>query len=160
VPAFLPETIEARRPRALQPVHPFDQVRLGRLDGEVVMIAHEHIRVHMPAHQIARLAKCFEKRLGFADGEEKIAAVIAAIDDVIDRSGKLDAQPASHGGEAGSGRVAGQCNMQQPDPVGLGAPIVAAVDDLVNGVGKFDAQLAAIVGKLRASEAEPGELSN
>ena len=46
----------------LQPVHPRDQVWLRRLEGEMEMISHDHVRVHSPTEFSARFARDAGKR--------------------------------------------------------------------------------------------------
>lgn len=60
------------------------------------MIGHEDIGVNLPAGLGARLGKGFDKALAVRIVEEDRLAPVAAIHDVVDRTGILDSQLAGH----------------------------------------------------------------
>jgi hypothetical protein len=78
--------------RRLQPLHASDEVSPRRFHREVEMIAHDHERMEQPLTTSAgREETCFKCGLG-TRVREYPAAIIAAIDDVIDRAGEFEAK--------------------------------------------------------------------
>jgi hypothetical protein len=46
----------------LQPLHPLDQIRLGRLDKKVVMVIHQYPSMHLPACLSTRISHTLQKK--------------------------------------------------------------------------------------------------
>jgi hypothetical protein len=72
----------------LQPVHPRDQVRLRRLKGEVKVIPHHDVRVHLPAEFSARLPGDADKGAPRAGRNEKVVLEVAAVEHLVPRAGR------------------------------------------------------------------------
>jgi hypothetical protein len=77
-------------------VHAITQVWNRRAESQVKVISQQAKRVDFPAETRAGFTKRALKRLRGAHGVEKVAPVIAAIDDVIDRPWKLNSKPTCH----------------------------------------------------------------
>ena len=63
VAILLMPNIEPLRVRTLQPAHADDQIRLGRLQKQMVVISHQNIGMNQPARATARLAEGLQERL-------------------------------------------------------------------------------------------------
>ena len=92
VPLAPPEAIVSRREGRQQPVHAVDQVRVGRFQGHMKVIRKHDKRVHPPAVADDRFTQCPLEGARRRDGREHRVGVpvIAAVDDVISRPGKLE----------------------------------------------------------------------
>jgi hypothetical protein len=54
--------IKPPRHRVLQPFHPLHQVRLGRLNEKVVMVFHQHPRMHLPTRFFTDIGQTLQKK--------------------------------------------------------------------------------------------------
>ena len=63
-PVFSAETIEAIPKSALQPVDPINQVSVGCLQRQMVMIPHHAVGVKPPAHPLTGLKEAVDECLG------------------------------------------------------------------------------------------------
>ena len=77
-------------------MHSSDQVWLRRLEGEMEVISHDDVRVHLPTEFFARFAQGADKRTAGAGRGEYLVLEIAAVDHVIPGARKLNAQSSSH----------------------------------------------------------------
>ena len=69
----------------LKPLHPCHQIRLRRLDDEMVVIAHRHPRMTPPTRHATRLAHGFEeKQPVFPVKEDRLPAIFTGYDVVKD----------------------------------------------------------------------------
>ena len=82
---------QARREGRLQPVHAFDQVWLRSFQGQMEVISHNHVGMHPPAELCRRLAQGSSERANGARCDKNIMLQVAAVDNVIPGSAKLDA---------------------------------------------------------------------
>ena len=100
MPVFAPQPVEPIGKSRLQPLHACDEVALGGLDGQVVVIRHDDERVQPPPAAFARLKEAGPKRGSRRSRLENPATVVPAIDDVIQGPGELELllarHPASH----------------------------------------------------------------
>ena len=87
---LLAETVEPRRHRGLQPVHPFAQVRLRGFQGQMKMVSHQHVSVHTPVELVRRLKQHPQECLCRPDALEQITPVVPSIDHMMQRPGVLD----------------------------------------------------------------------
>jgi hypothetical protein len=55
--------VQANRVGAQQPMHPFDQIRVGGLQHQMKVVAHQTIGMHLPISLLTRLRQRFEKIL-------------------------------------------------------------------------------------------------
>ena len=78
-------------------MHSSDQIRRGSFEHQVVMIAHEHVRVNAPPAAFAGLPECLQKGAAVASVFENGIAPIPAIQEVVDCSRKFHANSSSHG---------------------------------------------------------------
>src|SRR5712691_2093020 len=66
---------------ALQPFHPGDQVSLGCLDKQMVMITHEHIGMDAPAGPLAGFLQSFQEAFAILDiGKDRLSPTTACHD--------------------------------------------------------------------------------
>jgi hypothetical protein len=81
----------------LQPGHPGNKVGARSLEGEVVVVAHQHLRPRHTTAALSGFAKGPEEQLLILafGGDENGFTAIAPRHDVVDGAGKLDAV---HGG--------------------------------------------------------------
>ncbi len=107
--------VEAAGVGAQKPFHPGDQIRLRRLDHEVKMIRYEDVGVNLPAGLGASLGKSFNEAMAVHIVLEDRLAPVAAIHDVVDRAGILDAQLAGHDGRVA--RAASRVNIDSAEKV-------------------------------------------
>ena len=89
--------IEARGVGAKKPFHPGYEIRIGRFDDEMKMIAHETIRMNLPIGLGASLGERDEKLFVIEIVAKDGFTMVATIHDVIDRAGIFDAQRTGHG---------------------------------------------------------------
>lgn len=108
MPALLAEAIKSGCPSGLKPVHTLDKVGFGRFDSEMVVVGHQSVGVHVPPHHILCLADGVKEGLGFARRAEEVAAVISAINQVIDCAWELDPKLAGHDAELASLLICGK----------------------------------------------------
>src|SRR5690625_3964321 len=85
--SLVAKPIKSIRKRPLQPLHPRHQVRLRRLDREMVVIAHQHIREKPPVAPLNDLKETFLKSLTTPAKHKKIPPVISAVEHMIHRTG-------------------------------------------------------------------------
>lgn len=78
VAALITEPVEAIGERAEQPVHPGDEVGLGRLEDEVKVVAHDDVGVDQPVVAFTGFAEREFKSMRRAHGAEQVAAVVTA----------------------------------------------------------------------------------
>jgi hypothetical protein len=71
----------SRYPRHLRSA--LAQGELGRRDGEVKVVAHEHVGLHLPAKIAGRFKQNAHKAGAGAFGCKQIPAVVAAVDHVV-----------------------------------------------------------------------------
>jgi hypothetical protein len=88
--------IEARGKRTLEPLHPLHKIRSDRFQRQVIVIAHDGVRVNSPIVPHARFRQCRFERLRRTYSLEHVMAVIAAVEDMIQRTGVLNSQFARH----------------------------------------------------------------
>lgn len=86
---------EPRREGGLQPVHPVHQTGRRRFQRQVVVISHHDVGVDTPTEPSERFVQRAHKRVACAIGDRYVVLEIPAIDDVVERAGKLDAQAPS-----------------------------------------------------------------
>ena len=96
VPEEFVAAVEAAGVGAKEPFHANDEIGLGRFGDQMKMIAHEAPGVELPAGFFA----------GFTEGIEEAVAILVVVEDgftpvptihqVIDGSGKLNAQRSRH----------------------------------------------------------------
>ena len=118
VPTLSHGTVEPIGERALQPLHPCRQIRLGRLQRRVIVVAHEHVGMQSPAVAPARLEQGrLEVRPCRTDREE-ILAIVATIENVVTGACELDARLPWHNSRLHRRREGcqEQCHKSQPDP--------------------------------------------
>src|ERR1035438_7001665 len=96
VPELLVPPMVAAGIGAQQPLHPGHQVGLGRLDDQVKVVAHEAIRMHLPAGLLTRLRERLQEPLPVLVILENGLPPVAPIHHVINRPRILDAQLPSH----------------------------------------------------------------
>ena len=101
---FDPVMIEGLLEGGLQPVHPLAEVRERGGEGQVEVVAHGREGVDHPIEPLAGFSQRAFERPGCAWGGENIPAIVAAIDDVINRVGKLDTKSTGHAGSRRSSR--------------------------------------------------------
>ena len=94
--ALLAKPIEPGGKRALQPMHTRDQIWLGSFERKVEVVGQESIRVQSPRMELARFGDRGFESLRGSDGCEDITAIVAPVDDVVERSPKLNSQSSSH----------------------------------------------------------------
>src|SRR5690606_31046591 len=96
VPALVVEPVKSGGECALQPLHSRDQIGFGRLDGEVVVVAHQDRRVELPSGTRGGLEKtCYERVRGLCVGE-KIAPVVAPVEHMVNGSREFDSGFSRH----------------------------------------------------------------
>lgn len=83
-----------------EPLHPGDQVRLRRLHDQMEMIAHQTVRMHLPAGLAAGLREGREEAFAVLVIREDIFPAVPPVQDMVDRPRKLQAQLPSHAREA------------------------------------------------------------
>jgi hypothetical protein len=83
--------VEASGVSAEEPLHPDDEVWLGRLDYKMKMVRHQTKRMHLPGGLCASVGKGLEKGLSIKVVAEDVFASVPATHDVIDCAGELDA---------------------------------------------------------------------
>jgi hypothetical protein len=88
--------IETESECRLQPVHPVAQVWHGRSERHVKVISQQAKSVNGPIKAGAGFSQGALERLGRTDRIEQIATIVAAIDDMINCPGKLNAKSACH----------------------------------------------------------------
>ena len=91
MPKFLVPPVVTARIGAQQPLHSRHQVGLRRLDYQVKMIAHQAVRMHLPAGLLTGLAQRFQQPLPVRVVGEDGFPPVAAIHHMVNRSGVLDA---------------------------------------------------------------------
>ena len=87
----LPAPVEADRPGRLELIHPPDQIRFGRLEHQMEVVAHQRVGVDSPSGALAGFPERREDRppvfvdrgIGFPP--------ISTVENVVDRSGKFNA---------------------------------------------------------------------
>ena len=88
--------VEAHRPCGLEPAHPRNQIGLGRLQQEMVVVGHRHLRRHPPARALAHLAQGLEEATPIRGVLENRLPPVPAFENVINRPGIYHARFASH----------------------------------------------------------------
>ena len=96
VTTLVPKPIESSREGALQPMHPFNQVRPRRFHRQMKMIAHDRICEKPPSGLLAGLVQALFERPGRSDGLKDITPVVTTIDHMVDRPFKLQSRFARH----------------------------------------------------------------
>ena len=96
MPVLPAEPVETVGKRALKPAHAIDQVARRCLQKEVIVVAHEDIRMEHPPRLRSRLRQTTQKRLPGSGVSEDIVAVIPAINHMVTGSGVLNAQFSRH----------------------------------------------------------------
>jgi hypothetical protein len=86
----------------LQPSHPGDEVGVGGFHHQMIVIAHQAVRMHLPAGFQAGLAHGLEQVEPVHIGDEDVLAPISAAHDVIHRSGIFQANLSRHGQSVGA----------------------------------------------------------
>ncbi len=85
VPAVEPSVVGAQKP-----LHARDQVRFGRFDHRVEMVAHQAPGMDLPIRFLARLAKGVEERLAIRVTAKNILGAVAAAHHMVNRADKLE----------------------------------------------------------------------
>ncbi len=70
---------------AIEPVHPFREIRIGSLQDEVIMVRYQHPRGKRPAEPLHRDAEEKEELLAVADGAKDRSTLIASRRNVVQR---------------------------------------------------------------------------
>jgi hypothetical protein len=75
---------------AVEPVHPFREIRLRSLHDEVIVVRHQHPGSEGPAEPLHRNAEEKEELLAVADGAKDRPALIAAGSNVVQRISEFE----------------------------------------------------------------------
>ena len=105
MPAQAMAAIEAHRPGGLEPAHARDEIGFGSLDQQVVVIAHEHIRMDAPAGAPADLAEGPQETLAVGIVAKDVFPPVAPIQDVVKRAAKFEARFPGHVRRLATARV-------------------------------------------------------
>jgi hypothetical protein len=92
-----PAMIEAEGVSAQEPARALDVVGVGGFEHEVKMVAHEAPGVELKAGFVAGFGKGFEKIKAVDFVVKDVLRAVAAIHEVVDGTGILDAQLSGHG---------------------------------------------------------------
>jgi len=93
-------------------VHPRHQVALRGFQRQMIVIAHEHIRVEHPAGLGARLEQTVLERRPRPLGLEDMCPVIATVDHVVARPGEFESQLARHARQSAGAASAVNVNIR------------------------------------------------
>ena len=96
VAATLVTGIVPRAVRDAQPLHGRREVRLLRTDQQVVMVAHEHIRIHAQREALRALSQSRQKPLVIPPVAEDRTLLVATVEHVVERILLVDAQRPCH----------------------------------------------------------------
>ena len=88
--------IKVLRLVAVQVAHSTREIAVGRLDEEVVMIAHEAVGVEDEIVRFDHVFKPIEKSFSIAIGEKDVLLCVAASNDVIEGTVEFDAKRSCH----------------------------------------------------------------
>ena len=84
------ELVKAVAESALEPAHSFHEVSIGSLQGQVIVVTHDHIGMQPPATAFAGFEEgFFELYSGLRQGKQ-VLTVVAPGQDMVDRSGILN----------------------------------------------------------------------
>jgi len=83
-------TIERLRIETVEPVHPYPDVRVGRLDGDVVVVRHQTVRLALPVEAPDDVSKDGEEEQAIVIGEEDGGSAVPSGAGVIERILALD----------------------------------------------------------------------
>ena len=75
----------------------FCEVSLGSLQGQVIVVTHDHVGMQPPATTFAGFEEGFLKLYSGLRHAEQVLAVVAAGQDMVDRSRILNARFPGHG---------------------------------------------------------------
>jgi hypothetical protein len=75
---------------AVEPVHPYREVRLRSLYDEVIVVRHQHPRGERPTEPLHRDAEENEELLAVADGAKDRSTLIAAGSNVVQRISEFE----------------------------------------------------------------------
>jgi len=72
----LPAPVEAHRPNGLEPVHPVDQIRFGRLEHQLVVVSYQHVlpRCGSCRGGLTRRARRTQRRMGTGGQRDRMRA--------------------------------------------------------------------------------------
>ena len=90
--------IDPLRVDPVEVAHASRQVRVGRLDHKVVVIAHKAVRIAEPSEAIYYFAKDLKEGKAIGVGEEDLLTGIPTARDVVDSSFVFDPQWPCHNG--------------------------------------------------------------
>jgi len=91
MPAKAAAPVEAHGPGRLKPMHPSDEVRFGRLQHEVIVVAHQDIIMHAPTGALASLFKSRQKCPPILIVPINGLAPVTTVKNVVDGSWELNA---------------------------------------------------------------------
>ena len=102
VTAFTAQPVEAIGEGRLEPLHASDQIRVRSFDREMIVVAHDDEGMEEPVGFLAGLEQAGLKRGARFLVVKNLGAVVAAIQDVIARTGKFEPQLSRHLGKLAS----------------------------------------------------------
>lgn len=95
------ELVPAIEPAGVGPQKPFHarhQIGLGRLDDQMKMIGHQTIRMDLPAGLVTGFGEALKEAQSILVVVEDGFAAVAAVHEVVQRSGVLQSQLSGHDG--------------------------------------------------------------
>ena len=98
VPGDLVGPVEPHGVGQLQPLDGAAEVRVPGTKEEMVMVVHQHERVHRHPEALGELGEAAEEASPIVVRAEDATAVIASVDDMVPAVGHPDAEGTSHGG--------------------------------------------------------------
>ena len=96
--------IEAAGISAEEPLHAGNEIGARGFEDEVKMIGHQAPGMNLPAGFGTGFAEGLQEEFAVFVAEEDGLAAVTAVDDVINRSGELDAQFSGHANRVGEMR--------------------------------------------------------
>ena len=102
VTALTAKPVEAIGEGSLEPMHASDQIRIGSLDRQMIVVAHDDEGMQEPVGFLAGLKQAVLKRSARFLVAKNLGAVVAAIQHVIARTGEFESQLSRHVGKLAS----------------------------------------------------------
>ena len=95
--ALAGELVKAVAESTLEPAHSFHEVSLGSLQGQVIVVTHNHVGMQHPATTFTGFEEGILKLFSGLGHGEQVLAVVAAGQDMVDCSRILNARFSGHG---------------------------------------------------------------
>ena len=112
VTALTAKPVEAIGEGSLEPMHASDQIRIGSLDRQMIVVAHDDEGMEEPVGFLAGLEQAVLKRSAGFLVAKNLGAVVAPIQDVIACAGKFEPQLSRHLGKLASVNTGGTLDVE------------------------------------------------